>query len=196
MIEYIRGIVVQINPACAVIETTSGVAYLVNISLVSYDALAPALGKEVKVLTHQLIRDDAHQLFGFATEDERNLFRLLLGVSGVGANTARLILSSASPADLEMIITSGDVRRLKAVKGIGGKTAERIIVDLRDKIKPTAATLTIQASARNEAAEEALAALTMLGFARQAAQKALDKVFADEPGATAEKAIKRALSMM
>lgn len=143
-----------------------------------------------------MIREDAWVYFGFLEESERVLFRLLIGVSGVGANTARMILSSLPVLELEQVIMSGDVRRLKGVKGIGAKTAERIIVDLKDKIKPTDSTLLIQPAATNEEFDEALAAMVMLGFPRQAAHKVLTKLYNAEPSLKVEAAIKKALTMM
>ena len=143
-----------------------------------------------------MIREDAHSLFGFVEQRERSLFRELISVSGVGANTARMILSSVPASELEQVIVSGDERRLKAVKGVGGKTAQRIIVDLKDKIKPIGDTLIVKPAVQSETFDEALAALVMLGFTRAQSQKALNKLFAAEPDLRVETAIKRALSMM
>lgn len=193
MIEYISGPLAQLTPTYAVIDC-SGVGYLLNITLPDFTALEGA--KTAKLLVHEIIREDTHQLFGFTTEQERQLFRLLLGVSGVGANTARMILSSIPAAELEGVILSGDHLRLKNVKGIGTKTAQRVIVDLRDKIKPSEATLFIQTTANSEVFEEALAALVMLGFPKPAAQKALKKIFDADPTAKVETAIKKALAML
>jgi Holliday junction DNA helicase RuvA len=150
----------------------------------------------VKLLVHENIREDAWSLYGFASERERVLFRLLIGVSGVGAGTARVILSGFTTAELEQVISGGDVKALKNVKGIGGKTAERIIVDLRDKIKPEGDTLSIQVSAANDVYDEAMAALVMLGYTRQQSQKALKKLFDADPTLKVENAIKKALAMM
>ena len=138
MIEYISGSIAELTPTYVIVDN-HGIGYEMNISLTTFSELENK--KEVRLLAHEVIREDAHVLFGFSTARERALFRLLIGVSGVGANTARMLLSSASPAELEMVITSGDVKRLKAVKGVGAKTAERVIVDLRDKIKPAGDTL-------------------------------------------------------
>ena len=149
-----------------------------------------------KLLVHEIIREDTHALYGFIDDQERSLFRSLIGVSGVGANTARMILSSISAPELEQIIISGDHTRLKNVKGIGIKTAQRIIVDLKDKIKPMGDALIIQPSVTSDVYEEALAALVMLGFTRQASQKVLKKLFDSEPSLKVEVAIKKALAMM
>ncbi len=194
MIESITGKVVSANPAAAVIETAGGVGYLVNITLPTFAALEKM--ESVRMLIHESIRDDAWVLYGFLEEEERELFRALVGVSGVGAASARMILSALNPAELRTAISGGDVKRLKSVKGIGAKTAERIIVDLRDKIKVDASTLLEQVESTSVAFDEALEALVILGFARQASHKALAKLFADEPGMTVEKAVKRAMSML
>lgn len=193
MIEYIRGKIEELTPTYAVVEC-GGLGYLLNISLTTFTALEAK--PEAKLLVHEAIREDAYQLFGFATEKERQLFRLLIGVSGVGANTARMILSSIPAPELETVIFSGDHSRLKNVKGIGTKTAQRIIVDLRDKIKPSDETLISQPSVSSDVFEEALLALVMLGFARPQSQKVLKKIFDSDPTIRVETAIKKALTMM
>ncbi|MDE5657143.1 MAG: Holliday junction branch migration protein RuvA [Muribaculaceae bacterium] len=194
MIEYIRGRVVRLNPAAVTVETAGGVAYQLNITLPTYSALD---GQPEAVLwVHESIRDDAWTLFGFLDETERELFRQLVGVSGVGAGTARMILSAIPAAELPGVIAGSDLRRLKGVKGVGAKTAERIIVDLRDKIKTGDATLIQQSPADSEAFEEALAALVMLGFTAQQSRKVLGKLFDSEPGLKVEVAIRKALPLM
>lgn len=193
MIEYISGSITELTPTYVIVDN-HGIGYEMNISLTTFSELENK--KDVRLLAHEVIREDAHVLFGFSTARERALFRLLIGVSGVGANTARMLLSSASPAELETVITSGDVKRLKAVKGVGAKTAERVIVDLRDKIKPAGDTLVLEQTPASEAFDEALAALTMLGFAKPQSQKVLTKLFADDPSLKVEKAIKKALTML
>ncbi len=193
MIEYIRGTLAELTPTYAIIET-GGIGYMACITLPAYTALEGQ--KEARLLIHESIREDAYQLYGFVTEQERSLFRALIGVSGVGANTARMILSSVPAAELENVIVAGDHSRLKNVKGIGTKTAQRIIVDLRDKIKPSGDALISQPVAANEIYDEALAALTMLGFTRQQSQKALKKIFEADPTVKVETAIKKALAMM
>lgn len=193
MIDYVKGLLAELTPTYAVVEA-AGVGYELNISLPTYSSLE---GKEnVKLLVHEVIREDAHVLFGFLEERERAMFRLLIGVSGVGANTARVILSSIPVEELELVIMSGDHSRLKNVKGIGIKTAQRVIVDLKDKIKPGGDTLMIQPSVNSEAYEEALAALLMLGFAKPQSQKVLKKLFDSEPSLRVEVAIKGALAML
>ncbi|MBD5246316.1 MAG: Holliday junction branch migration protein RuvA [Barnesiella sp.] len=194
MIEFIKGEIYRLTPTDATIETTSGVGYLLNISLNTYTPLNGQ--KSCMLWVHEVIREDAHTLYGFLTEHERELFRLLIGVSGVGASIARMILSSIAPAELEQVITSGATARLKSVKGIGAKTAERIIVDLRDKIKPTGDTLILQATPQSEVFEEALAAMVMLGFPKPQAQKVMKKLFEANPDMKVEDAIKKGLTMM
>lgn len=194
MLEYIRGEIATINPAAAVLETRAGLAYMLHISLATFSALE---GKtEARLYVHEVIRDDAWMLYGFATEREREVFRLLIGVSGVGAATAVIILSSIGTDELAQVLASSDVRRLKSIKGIGAKTAERIIVDLRDKIKPADDTLLLQPQATSDAFDEALAALTMLGFDRKQSQKVLRQLFDSVPTLKVEQAIRQALTMM
>lgn len=194
MIEYIKGKLSDLTPASVVMETTSGLGFRLNISLGTFSALD---GKaEGRLYVHEVIREDAWVLYGFADERERELFRELIGVSGVGAATALLIVSALQGDELAAVISSGDVKRLKSIKGIGAKTAERIIVDLRDKIKAADVTLTIQAASHNDAYDEALGALTMLGFDRKQSEKALKALFSADPALKVEAAVKKALSML
>lgn len=201
MIEYISGTLTALTPTYAVVEA-AGIGYHIEISLTTFaDLEKTGTGSASTLFIHEIIREDTHDLFGFTAENERSLFRSLISVSGVGANTARMILSSASPAELGQVIATGDAKRLKAVKGVGSKTADRIIVDLRDKIK-TEAVLTGSEAVptgtpmRSETHDEALAALMMLGFQRPQSVKVLKKIFDADPLITVESAIKRALSMM
>ncbi len=193
MIEYICGKIAELTPTFVIIDN-HGIGYELNISLNTFSELEQ--NSEVKILIHEVIREDAHMLFGFATANERALFRELIGVSGVGANTARMILSSIPPAELEQTISSGDDKRLKSVKGVGAKTAQRIIVDLRDKIKVSDSALFTQVPISSRAYEEALQALLMLGFTKPLSEKALKKLFSDSPAITVEDAVKRALKML
>lgn len=194
MIEAISGHIGALNPAAAVIDTAGGVSYQLNITLPTFTALEGR--SEARLLVHEAIREDAWVLYGFLDEDERELFRALVGVSGVGAASARLILSAIPAADLRGVIAGSDVARLKTVKGIGAKTAERIIVDLRDKIKADPSTLIEQTRPVTASYDEALEALVILGFPRPASQKALKKLFEATPTLTVEQAVKRAMSML
>ena len=194
MYDYIKGNVAELTPTYVVIDN-HGVGYMINISLNSFNALQHQ-EDVAKVYVYEAIREDAHLLYGFTERRERELFLLLISVSGVGANTARMILSSLTPSDLEQTIASENVGILKSVKGIGAKTAERIIVDLKDKIKLSTDTLLDKSQVTSEVFDEAMSALVMLGFTKQMSQKALKKLFTTEPTITVEQAIKKALKMM
>jgi holliday junction DNA helicase RuvA len=190
MIEYIKGTLTKITPAYIIVET-GGIGYFVNISLTTFTKLE---GKtDLNILVHEVLREDSRQLFGFADREEREIFRLLISVSGVGASTARMMLSSLSPSEIERAILGSDVNILKSVKGIGLKTAQRIIVDLKDKLGKQAGTGEIFAFTDNTKREEALSALVMLGFAKGAVAKVLDKIVTEEKNLTVEDLIKRAL---
>ena len=192
MYEYIKGRIEELSPAMAIIEANQ-VGYAVNISLNTYAALE---GKaEAKLYIHEAIREDAFTLYGFAEKAERDLFLLLISVSGVGANTARMILSSFSVPELEAIISGENVSQLKAVKGIGLKTAQRIIVDLKDKVGKETSPLGAQIQTHNNR-EEALTALVLLGFNRSASAKVVDKIIAGDPTISLEKIIKDALKQL
>lgn len=190
MIDYIKGPVTRITPAFVVVET-GGVGYFINISLNTFSKLENK--SEYKVLVHEVIREDAHLLFGFADEEEREIFRLLISVTGVGASTARMVLSSLKPVEIERAITTSDVNVLKSVKGIGLKTAQRIIVDLRDKVGKTSSGGEIFSISDNTNKEEALSALVMLGFAKSAVIKVLDKISREEKNLSVEDMIRKAL---
>lgn len=202
MIDFVRGKVAALCPTEATIDT-GAMGYRIFISLNTYAAVESAAGKDapLRLFTHMVIREDAWSMYGFAEERERALFRLLIGVSGVGAATAMLILSAYGCPRLEEIISGGDARALKTVKGVGAKTAERIIVDLRDKIKPTGDTLSLgtvvsASAAARETFEEALGALVMLGYTKAAAQKALSRIMDANPTIRVEAAIKQALAAL
>ena len=201
MIEYIRGEVAELTPTLAVIDC-QGVGYGLNISLTTYSTLA--IGREARLYVYEAIREDAHLLYGFIDRQERELFLLLISVSGIGGNTARMILSALSPAELVNVISTENANMLKTVKGIGLKTAQRVIVDLKDKIKTGAMAATAVGGAAGallpamnaEVQEEAIAALTMLGFAAAPSQKAVLAILKEEPDAPVEKVIKLALKRL
>lgn len=199
MIEYIKGELTDSTPAMVVIEA-AGVGYGLNVSLNTYSAVQGK--KEVKLYVHESIREDAHELFGFATRKERDLFRLLLSVKGVGANTARMILSAMSPAELCNHISTGNERLIKTIKGIGSKTAQLIIVELRDKIVSLGiqgeipAGGTIQAPVNSAVKDEAISALTMLGFAPAPTNKVVVQILQDNPNAAVEDVVKTALKLI
>ena len=197
-IEYVRGELVEITPALAVSDC-NGVGYGIHISLNTYSAIQGK--KSVKLFIYAAIREDAHVLFGFSTKQERELFLLLISVSGIGGNTARMILSALSPAELCNVISSGNEKLLKGVKGIGLKTAQRIIVDLKDKIAATgmetvSGSVATLSPANTEVHDEAIAALTMLGFAQAPSQKVVTAILKEEPELTVEKVIKLALKRL
>jgi holliday junction DNA helicase RuvA len=190
MINHIKGTITEINPTSVTIET-GGIGYFINISVNTFSKLN---GKtEFTILIHEVIREDAHQLFGFADREERDVFRLLISVSGIGANTARMMLSSLIPSEVEKAILESNVNLLKSVKGIGLKTAQRVIVDLKDKVGKQSGTGEIFTFEDNTRREEALSALVMLGFARSAVSKVLEKIIREEKNLTVEDLIKRAL---
>lgn len=201
MIEYLRGKLAELEPTMATVDCM-GVGYAVNITLNTYAAIQ---GKEdVKLWIYESIREDAYQLWGFSTKVEREVFLLLITVSGIGANTARMILSALTSQELCNIISSGNAKMLTQVKGIGPKAAQRIIVDLGDKIMAIAADASMvqagkstgTATLNSEVMDEAIQALTMLGFSPAPTSKVVSKILTDEPSAPVEKVIKLALKML
>lgn len=196
MIEYIKGDIAEITPAMVVLDC-NGMGYGINISLNTYSAIQNQ--STTKLYIYEAIREDAYVLYGFSTKQERELFLLLISVSGIGGNTARMILSALSPTELCGVISSGNDKLLKTVKGIGLKTAQRIIVDLKDKIA-TSGMETVSsemfAVSNSEIHDEAVAALTMLGFAQAASQKVVMAILKEEPDAAVEKVIKLALKRL
>jgi len=200
MYDYITGRIDELTPASVVVEC-GGIGYVLNISLRSYEELD---GKsDIRIYTHQyLVRDELPVLYGFTSKSERELFRMLIAVSGVGGNTARMVLSTYTPAELRQIISGGDVPMLKKVKGLGAKTAEKIIVELRDKMvgvdvsDSDAASSPAVSSPVQEAVDEALKALVMLGFGRTASEKAVKQIVSDTPDAKVEDVIRLALKML
>lgn len=197
MIEYLKGEVTELDPTKAIIEC-AGVGYECNISVYTYDKLK--VGQVFKLFISESIREDAHLLFGFISKQERAIYNLLVSVSGVGPNTARCILSSLSPDELVAVISTGNDRQLKNVKGIGGKTAQRIIVDLKDKIgnlgiaAASSSSSTIVASSEN--GDEAISALVALGYQVSNATKAISSLIAKDPSMSVQALIKAGLHMM
>ncbi len=193
MYEHIRGIIVERNPAHMVFET-GGVGYFINISLNTYSKFNNK--KEGLIHLHQVIRDDAHVLYGFADKSERDLFRNLISVNGVGSATAIMMLSSLTPDEIAVAITTENVAVLKAVKGIGIKTAQRIIIDLKDKLGKLHETSQIFHTPDNTILNESLSALVMLGFVKKDAEKAVLKILQEQPQTTVESVIKQALKRL
>ena len=200
MIEYVRGELAELTPAYAVVEA-HGVGYGLSISLNTYSGIQNK--KEVKLYVVESIREDAYALFGFSTKQEREMFLLLITVSGVGANTARMILSAMSPAELCNVISTGNEKMLKTVKGIGLRTAQRIIVDLRDKIavegiadQMPAAGVAAASAMNNEVRDEAIGALTMLGFSPAPSAKVVSAILTDNPQLPVEQVVKLALKQI
>ena len=201
MIEYIKGILTELNPAEAVVEA-AGVGYSLAITLPTYSALVGSEEKEVKLFVTEIIREDTHEIYGFYERKERQLFEMLMTVSGVGAATARMIMSAFQAEELRMLIATGNAKAMAKVKGLGPKTAQRIIVDLKDKVikldlggDPTEIPM-LEVEADNGIKTEAISALTMLGFAAAASGKAVDKILKAEPTLTVEGVIRKALTML
>ncbi len=198
MIEYIKGEIAELFPTQMVLEC-NGIGYLLNISLNTFTAFN---GKqEGKIYVHEIIREDSYTLYGFQSKEERELFILLTSVSGVGPNTARMILSSFTPSDLVQVIADKNEDALTSVKGIGSKTSQRILVDLKNKVKNIGITASANVSTNSYTgtsaiAEEAVAALVMLGFAKPASQKAVSSILKATPGSTVEQVIKQALRIL
>ncbi len=200
MIEYVKGELADVTPAYAVVEA-HGVGYGMNISLNTYTAIQG--GKEARLWVYEAIREDAYALFGFATKQERDMFLLLITVSGVGANTARMILSEMTVAEICQVISTGNERVLKSVKGIGLRTAQRIIVDLKDKIISSGIAQELPSNAGNEAVlvnnsvkDEAVGALTMLGFSPAPSAKVVVAILKEQPDLPVEQVVKLALKQI
>lgn len=196
MIDYIQGQIAELTPAFAVLET-NGIGYHINIALPTFTKLTDKA--TTKLFVYEVIREDAHLLYGFTNKSERELFLLLISVSGVGANTARMIMSSYTADEIKDMIASANVTALNAIKGIGAKTAQRIIVDLRDKILKiggSSQSETLPKSNINSLREEAVSALVMLGFAANASQKAVDSLLKNQSDLRVEQLIKLALKML
>ena len=210
MIEYIKGQVTDVNPTYVVIEA-AGVGYAINIALPTYSELVGREGQEGRLYITEIIREDAHELYGFFSKGERELFVMLMTVSGIGANTARMVMSAYSAAEIRQIIATGNARALSQVKGLGPKTAQRIIVDLKDKVlkidlgsqasqgslEGPASGYSLEVQGEDSAVkQEAVSALVMLGFAAAASGKVVDKILKAAPESSVEQVIKQALKML
>jgi holliday junction DNA helicase RuvA len=193
MLDYIKGEIVELVPTSVVLDV-DGIGYEINISLFSYSKLHQE--KSCILFVHEVIREDAHLLFGFINRSEREIFRQLISVSGVGANTARMILSSMSPEEVRQAIATADVILLKSIKGIGAKSAERIIVDLKDKIIKSEDTSQLFKSPDNTIKNEALSALEVLGFSKKNSQKVVDRLLTTDSSMPVEELIKKALKLL
>ncbi|MBT8177900.1 MAG: Holliday junction branch migration protein RuvA [Eudoraea sp.] len=190
MIDHLNGRMVEKHPTHLVVECT-GVGYFVNISLNTFAKIPDA--ESIRIYTHLQVKEDSHTLFGFADKMEREIFRLLISVSGIGSSTARTMLSSMSPEQVRDAIASGDVGIIQSIKGIGAKTAQRVILDLKDKILKIYNLEEVSSDSNNTNREEALSALEVLGFIRKQSEKAVDKVLKTDPSLSAEDIIKQAL---
>lgn len=205
MIEYIKGILTELNPTEAVVEA-AGVGYSLAITLPTYSALVGSETKEVKLFVTEIIREDTHEVYGFYERKERQLFEMLMTVSGVGAATARMIMSAFQAEELRMLIATGNSKGMAKVKGLGPKTAQRIIVDLKDKVikldlggDPTElfnGDASLNDEMMNGVRGEAVSALTMLGFAAAASGKAVEKILKADPTLSVEEVIRQALKML
>lgn len=193
MYAFISGKIIEITPAYAIVDN-NGIGYFINISLNTFTAIGEQ--EQVRLFTHLQILEDAHNLFGFYTVKERDMFEMLISVSGVGCNTARLILSSLTVNELSTAIANEDTKTIQGVKGIGSKTAQRIVVDLKDKVKKTDFEEEIVPAVNNTVKDEALSALVILGFSKNATSKALDKLLKQSPEATVEVLIREALKLL
>ncbi len=190
MITHLRGKLVEKNPTHIVIEC-AGVGYFVNISLNTFAKIGDS--ENIQLFTHLQVKEDSHTLFGFAEKSEREIFRLLLSVSGIGSSTARTMLSSLSPAQVRDAIATGDVPTIQGIKGIGAKTAQRVILDLKDKVLKVYDIDELSVQSNNTNKDEALSALEVLGFVRKQAEKVVDKIVGQDPGLSVEDIIKLAL---
>jgi Holliday junction DNA helicase RuvA len=193
MITQIKGKLVEKNPTQVVVDC-NGIGYEINISLYTFSSLSS--DENIKLFTHLQVREDAHILYGFFTVLERAVFRLLISVSGIGTSTARTMLSSLTPVEIQQAIATEDVPTIQGVKGIGLKTAQRVIIELKDKIKSLQGTDEIPVFKSNTIKEETLSALEVLGYSRKASEKVVDKLIQDDPNSSVEELIKSALNKL
>ena len=190
MIHHLKGKLVEKNPTHVIVEC-GGVGYFVNISLNTFSKLPE--NESISIYTHLQVKEDSHTLYGFVEKSEREIFRLLISVSGIGSNIARTMLSSLSPSQIRDAIANGDVPTIQSIKGIGAKTAQRVILDLRDKVLKVYDIDEVSLSANNTNKDEALSALEVLGFARKQAERVVDKVLSQDASISVENIIKLAL---
>ena len=190
MIEHLNGRLVEKSPTHVVVEC-NGVGYFLNVSLHTFSKLAE--DENIKIYTHLFVREDAHTLYGFLEKSEREIFRLLLSVSGIGSSTARTMLSSMTPVQIREAIATENVAAIQAIKGIGAKTAQRVILDLKDKILKVYDIDEVSPQTNNTSKEEALSALEVLGFARKQSEKVVDRVLTQDSSLSVENIIKQAL---
>ena len=198
MFDYIIGTLAEINPAEAVVDC-QGLGFDIMISVETYSAIQDRLNRDVKLYLHHILREDDECFYGFSTRDERTLFKMLISVSGVGPGTARMMLSSMSKDDLQNAIVGQDIRKIKSIKGIGTKTAERIILELKDKVVKGSGGqqgFAPISSANSKLREEAFNALILLGFTKPNVDKALDMVLMEDPAVTLENLIKKSLKIL
>jgi Holliday junction DNA helicase RuvA len=193
MFEYIKGTITELTPTYLVLEC-SGVGYMVHVSVNTYAQLK--VNTIEKIYLHQVVREDAHLLYGFKEPDEREMFRMLISVSGIGANTARMILSGLNTSEVASAIASGNIKLLQGIKGIGSKTAQRMVVDLKDKVAKLQFASEIVSPQHNTARVEALSALVMLGFAKAPVEKVLDQLCKEHNELSVEDLIKKALKLL
>ncbi len=193
MFDYLLGKITELTPTNVVLEINN-IGYMLNISVNTYSALK--IENIEKIFVHQIIRDDAHLLYGFKNKKERDVFRLLISVSGIGANTSRMILSSLTPDEVAQAITKENIHLLQSIKGIGAKTAQRMVVDLKDKMAKVHISDEIIYSEYNTTTEEALSALVMLGFQKTLVEKTLLQITRESKGLTVEELIKKALKVL
>lgn len=190
MIAHLKGKLVEKNPTYVIVEC-NGVGYFLNISLHTFSLIEEE--ESIQLYTHLQVKEDSHTLFGFMEQSEREIFRLLISVSGIGTGTARTMLSSLPPRQIKESIAAGDVASIQAVKGIGAKTAQRLIVDLKDRVLKVHGTYEVSLSSNNTGKEEALSALEVLGFVRRQSEKVVDKIISEDSSLSIEEIIKRAL---
>lgn len=193
MFEFISGEIVELTPTSAVIQNNK-IGYFINISLNTFSLIQNK--KEISLFIHQVIREDAHLLFGFSTKEEREIFRYLISVSGIGANTARMMLSSLNPFEIQTAILQNNVAALQNIKGIGAKTAQRVIIELKDKLSKSENISEIFPTIDNTIKDESLSALVALGFSRSSVQKVLNKIFSNQNDLSLEEVIKQALKLL